>query len=398
MVLQAIKYQRGQLQILDQLRLPHEEVYDNVESSKDAWHAIKEMRTRGAPAIAIVAALGLAVELETIHRKKALSDSADEVKVFIDEKLQYLVTSRPTAVNLSDAANKLGKVVDKAASAEGASGSSVKDAYIQAAERMLVEDVSDNQAIGYHGASWILKHAAGGKGQVSIITHCNTGSLATAGYGTALGVIRTVHANGALKRAYCTETRPYNQGSRLTAFELVHDKIPATLVTDSMAAALLRLKGPEENIAAIVVGADRVAANGDTANKIGTYSLAILAKHHGVKFLVAAPRTTIDRATKTGADIVIEERAGNEMTMIKGPRFDGTQIDLDHVETVKIAANGIDVWNPAFDVTPASLIDGVVTELGVVEKGPDGVFNFEKIFAAGGLDVKPSAVGGLYGA
>lgn len=175
MVLQAIKYQRGELQILDQLRLPHEEVYDNVESSKDAWHAIKEMRTRGAPAIAIVAALGLAVELETIHRKKELSEIAEEVKVFVDEKLRYLVTSRPTAVNLSDAAQKLAKVVDNAASASGASGSSVKDAYIQAAERMLVEDVSDNQAIGYHGASWILKHAAGSKGQVSIITHCNTG-------------------------------------------------------------------------------------------------------------------------------------------------------------------------------------------------------------------------------
>jgi len=203
---------------------------------------------------------------------------------------------------------------------------------------------------------------------------------------------------GALKRAFCTETRPYNQGSRLTAFELVHDQIPATLVTDSMAAALLRLKGPEQNIAAIVVGADRVAANGDTANKIGTYSLAILARHHGVKFLVAAPRTTIDRSTKSGADIVIEERAGNEMTMIKGPRYDGVNLDLDHVETVKIAANGIDVWNPAFDVTPASLIDGVVTEMGVVEKGANGVFNFEDIFAAGGLEVKPSAVGGLYGA
>src|ERR1700712_4865457 len=148
-------------------------------------------------------------------------------------------------------------------------------------------------------------------------------SLATAGYGTALGVIRSVHANGNLKRAYCTETRPYNQGSRLTAFELVHDKIPATLITDSMAAALLQLKGPSERIAAIVVGADRVAANGDTANKIGTYSLAISARHHGVKFLVAAPRTTIDLQTKSGADITIEERAGKEMTMIKGPRFDG---------------------------------------------------------------------------
>lgn len=220
-------------------------------------------------------------------------------------------------------------------------------------------------------------------------------SLATAGYGTALGVIRSVHANGNLKRAYCTETRPYNQGSRLTAFELVHDKIPATLITDSMAAALLRLKGATDNVAAIVVGADRVAANGDTANKIGTYSLAILAKQHGVKFLVAAPRTTIDLDTKNGNDITIEERAGKEMTFIKGPRFDGASLDVNTIETVSIAANGIDVWNPAFDVTPAELIDGVVTELGVVEKGEDGVFHFEEIFKASGLGMKPTSVGGL---
>ncbi|KAG9670330.1 Methylthioribose-1-phosphate isomerase, partial [Aureobasidium melanogenum] len=395
MVLEAIKYSRGKLDILDQLQLPHTEVYDEVKSAQDAWHAIKEMRTRGAPAIAIVAALGLAVELELIAGKNELSKTAEEVEIFIKEKLEYLVTSRPTAVNLADAARKLQKIVQSAARAQDASGPSVKDAYVKAAEQMLVDDVSDNKAIGEHGADWILKNAAGGKDQVSILTHCNTGSLATAGYGTALGVIRSVHARGSLKRAFCSETRPYNQGSRLTAFELVHDKIPATLVTDSMAAALLRLKGPTENIAAIVVGADRVAANGDTANKIGTYSLAILAKHHGVKFLVAAPRTTIDLETKSGADIVIEERAGKEMTMIKGPCVKGASLDLKQIETVSIAANGIDVWNPAFDVTPAELIDGVVTEKGVVEKGSDGVFHFEDIFAASGSEVKPTTVGGL---
>ncbi|KAG9520370.1 Methylthioribose-1-phosphate isomerase, partial [Aureobasidium melanogenum] len=395
MVLEAIKYSRGKLDILDQLQLPHTEVYDEVKSAQDAWHAIKEMRTRGAPAIAIVAALGLAVELELIAGKNELSKIAEEVEIFVKEKLEYLVTSRPTAVNLADAARKLQKIVQSAARAQDASGPSVKDAYVKAAEQMLVDDVSDNKAIGEHGADWILKNAAGGKDQVSILTHCNTGSLATAGYGTALGVIRSVHARGSLKRAFCSETRPYNQGSRLTAFELVHDKIPATLVTDSMAAALLRLKGPTENIAAIVVGADRVAANGDTANKIGTYSLAILAKHHGVKFLVAAPRTTIDLETKSGADIVIEERAGKEMTMIKGPCVKGASLDLKQIETVSIAANGIDVWNPAFDVTPAELIDGVVTEKGVVEKGADGVFHFEDIFAASGSEVKPTTVGGL---
>lgn len=182
-----------------------------------------------------------------------------------------------------------------------------------------------------------------------------------------------------LTRAYCTETRPYNQGSRLTAYELVHDQIPATLITDSMACALLAKE--EKRLAAIVVGADRVAANGDTANKIGTYSLAVLARHHGVKFLVAAPRTTIDRTTASGKDIVIEERAPEEVTRIKGPKVtvDGkVQVD-EAAELISIAATGIDVWNPAFDVTPAELIDGVITEVGVVEKA-DGKFDFEPIF------------------
>lgn len=171
-MLQAIKYARGQLEILDQLKLPHAEEYDHIYSSTDAWHAIKEMRTRGAPAIAIVAALALAVELENMK----LSSIAEEVKVFIDEKLEYLITSRPTAVNLADAARKLSKVVDVAATKTDASGSDVKNAYIEAAEQMLVADVQDNEAIGRHGAEWILKNTeAGQKGQVSVLTHCNTG-------------------------------------------------------------------------------------------------------------------------------------------------------------------------------------------------------------------------------
>lgn len=220
-------------------------------------------------------------------------------------------------------------------------------------------------------------------------------SLATAGYGTALGVIRSLHSNGSLKHAFCTETRPYNQGSRLTAFELVHDGIPATLITDSMSAALLRLRGFSDKIAAIVVGADRVAANGDTANKIGTYALAIAARHHGVKFLVAAPRTTIDINTKSGEDIVIEERPGREVMLVKGPRHDGVSLDLAVVETVSIAANGINVWNPAFDVTPAELIDGIVTEVGVVEKDADGSFHLDGLFRDNVAKEKPSKIGGL---
>lgn len=210
-----------------------------------------------------------------------------------------------------------------------------------------------------------------------------------------MGVIRSLHKRGELKHAYCTETRPYNQGSRLTAYELVHDDIPATLITDSMAAALMREKGREQNIAAIVVGADRVAANGDTANKIGTYSLAILARHHGVKFLVAAPRTTIDLTTHCGEDIVIEERPGREVTLVKGPRFDGMTLDLNAIETVSIAASGINVWNPAFDVTPAALIDGIITEVGVLERSADGKFHFEDIFKIDIDELKPSTIGGI---
>ena len=203
-------------------------------------------------------------------------------------------------------------------------------------------------------------------------------SLATAGYGTALGVIRSLHAKSKLARAYCTETRPYNQGARLTAYELVHDGIPSTLITDSMAGALLRREAGQ--LAAVVVGADRVAANGDTANKIGTYSLAVLARFHGIKFLVAAPRTTIDRNTKAGEDILIEERAKVEVTHIKGPRAEAGRVDGDSAVTISIGAPGIDVWNPAFDVTPAELIDGIITEVGVIEKNSGGHFDLESIF------------------
>lgn len=203
-------------------------------------------------------------------------------------------------------------------------------------------------------------------------------SLATSGYGTALGVVRSLASKNILRHAYCTETRPYNQGSRLTAFELVHDNIPATLITDSMAAALLA--DTRLGVNAIVVGADRVAANGDTANKIGTYALAVLARHHGVKFLVAAPCTTIDLATGSGQDIIIEQRPASEVTSIKGPRGGAGATDQTAIETIQIAAPGINVWNPAFDITPSSLIDGIITEVGVVEKHPDGQYHLGGLF------------------
>ncbi|KAJ5774652.1 Initiation factor 2B alpha/beta/delta [Penicillium paradoxum] len=378
-MLQAIKYSKGNLEILDQLQLPFVETYIPIRTTEDAWHAIKDMKVRGAPAIAIVAMLALASELTSAMESGNLPQSSESACQYISDKLAYLVTSRPTAVNLADAARKLEAVVTNRTQAPGSQGPEVAAAFIQAAEDMMGSDLQDNQRIGHHGAEWIATHAAKpGKSEVAVLTHCNTGSLATSGYGTALGVVRSLASKNILRHAYCTETRPYNQGSRLTAFELVHDKIPATLITDSMAAALLADKNVGVN--AIVVGADRVAANGDTANKIGTYALAVLAKYHGVKFLVAAPRTTIDMATKSGEDIIIEQRAASEVTTIKGPRGGPEATDKVEIETVKIAAPGINVWNPAFDVTPASLIDGIVTEVGVVEKGADGQYHLGGLF------------------
>ena len=385
MVLEAIQYQKGSLRILDQLQLPHKIKYDQIESTQDAWHAIRDMRVRGAPAIAIVGMLGVAVDIGKESQSMSNGQSTvSSVTARIIDKLDYIITSRPTAVNLKNAADRLKDIVKIAASKSPQDSAEVRQAFENAAEQMLVVDLQDNHAIGKYGAEWISQHVPRGSSPpVSVLTHCNTGSLATAGYGTALGVVRALHNAGSLRRAYCTETRPYNQGSRLTAFELVHDGIPSMLITDSMAAALLRLRRESENIAAIVVGADRIAANGDTANKIGTFSLAVVARFHGVKFLVAAPSSTVDLLTSSGEAIKIEERAPMEMTSISGPKMRGSEIDLESpAERVSIAASGIDVWNPAFDVTPAGLIDGIITEKGVVEKTSQGIFEIARFLGA----------------
>ncbi|EEP82134.1 S-methyl-5-thioribose-1-phosphate isomerase [Uncinocarpus reesii 1704] len=378
--LEAIKYDRGRLFIIDQLQLPHVTKFIPIDSSEAGWHAIKAMQVRGAPAIAIVAVLSLAVEMLNLVSENMIPEDGEDVRAYIEQKMDYLVSSRPTAVNLSDSAQKIKLLLDQRARKSGLSGVETAMAFIQHAEQMLARDLADNHSIGEYGATWILKNtrAALEGGNTCVLTHCNTGSLATAGYGTALGIIRRLHEHGRLSRAYCTETRPYNQGARLTAYELVSDKIPATLITDSMAGQLLA--NPDKKIAAIVVGADRVAANGDTANKIGTYTLAVLAKFHNIKFVVAAPRTTIDMKTKTGNEIIIEERQSSEVTKIRGP----CEGDGDHreavMETIKIAADGIDVWNPAFDVTPAALIDAIVTEVGVETKDSSGQFHLSSLF------------------
>lgn len=335
--------------------MPHETVFESVLNVQNGHAAIKTMKTRGAPAIAIVAALSLAVDVHTRLNQNEF-ETVEQAVRFLHESLEYLKTSRPTAVNLFDAAAKLGALIDQTA-AQAQSPTQVINAYLEAAEKMLVDDVEDNKNIGRFGAEFIRENARD-KENIAVLTHCNTGSLATAGWGTALGIIRDLNINGVLKHAYCTETRPYNQGSRLTAYELVYENIPATLVCDSMASALLKQK-PE--VQAIVVGADRVAANGDTANKIGTYQLAITAKHHGVLFIVAAPSTSIDLKTKSGQDIVIEQRPAEELVTVAGVRVQDAE-----PTTIRTAAENIGVWNPSFDVTPAELISAIVTEKGVV--------------------------------
>lgn len=355
--LQSICYERGSLRLLDQRKLPLETVYLDIKDASDGWHAIRDMVVRGAPAIAIAAALALAAE---VYNSGTFNGTSNNAALFIAEKLDYLVSSRPTAVNLGDAATKLKEIVSGAAAISSKSRS-VFEAYIEAAEAMLEDDIVSNKAIGSYGATYIRDQQKSLE-KFSVLTHCNTGSLATAGYGTALGVIRALHSAGVLERAYCTETRPFNQGSRLTAYELVHEKIPSTLIADSAAAALMKFG----RVNAVVVGADRVAANGDTANKIGTYSLALCAMHHKIPFFVAAPLTSIDLSLSSGEEIIIEERSPKELLNSRGGLGE------------QVAASGIAVWNPAFDVTPAHLISGIITEKGVITKADSESFNINE--------------------
>lgn len=335
-------------EVLDQLKVPYETEYMPVVTADDAWTTIRDMNVRGAPLIAMVAAIGLAVEAKA---KRDSFATVDEAKDFLLERWGYLRTSRPTAVNLFEAADRLEALI-RTSAASVSTPAELVDAYIVEAEAMLESDVADNRAIGKYGADAILSNAAGTG--IRVLTHCNTGSLATAGYGTALGVVRALHERGNLEMCYMTETRPYNQGARLTAFEIVSEKMPGTLVTDSMASWLMN--DPKRGIDCVVTGADRVVANGDSANKIGTYQLAIAAQYHNVPFYIAAPFTTLDCETQTGADIEIEERAEDELTNVLGMR---------------LAAPGIGAWNPAFDVAPAELITGIITEKGVIAPETD---------------------------
>jgi len=349
---------KPKLSVLDQLLVPKEKKYIDIPDVKAAWTVIRSMQIRGAPLIAIVACLGLAVDLsccgETQKELDRVKNDIDAIFTIIDKKMEYLKTSRPTAVNLFNAMGEvkaeLETVQKKKRESDDAKSCMVKSV-VTYAEKMLERDVSDNKAIGDFGADALLKHSPKG---IRLVTICNTGSLATAGYGTALGVARSLQARKKLLSIHALETRPYNQGSRLTAFEIVEEKMPnGTLICDSAAAALMKTKGVD----ACVVGADRCCANGDTANKIGTYMLACVAKAHNVPFYVASPFTTLDVNLKTGDEIEIEERSAKELLSSSS------------------APESIACWNPAFDVTPAEYITGIITEKGVVEKSEDGSFN-----------------------
>lgn len=322
------------VEMLDQRRLPTEEVYLVLETVEEVAQAIESLAVRGAPAIGCAAALGVA-------RGAVTSRAADiaGLRKDLDAAADRLSRTRPTAVNLFWAIGRMREAISDAASSPGAGPDDVRARVVAAACAIVDEDVRICRALGRAGVELVPQSAR-------ILTHCNAGALATAGYGTALGVVRAAVEAGRSVRVLADETRPFLQGARLTAWELQRDGIPVTVVTDNMAAHLMA----QGEIDLVVVGADRIAASGDTANKIGTYGVAILAREHGIPFYVAAPLSTIDLATPTGAQIPIEERGRAEVAEIAGRT---------------VVPEGVPVRHPAFDVTPARLVTAIVTEAGV---------------------------------
>lgn len=326
----AIRWMNGTLQLLDQRKLPHLVEYLELTTAAAVSDAIRDMVVRGAPAIGITAAYGVVLSARQHYRA-----TPDNWRELMRGDMARLLAARPTAVNLRWAMERLGALADTL------QGDPVP-ALTAEAGRIHDDDIAANRHMGELGAAYI---------DGEVLTHCNTGSLATGGYGTALGVIRSAWAGGKLQQVFADETRPWMQGSRLTAWELVQDNIPVTLICEGAAGALMRQGG----LKWVIVGADRVVANGDVANKIGTYNLAVNARHHGLGFMVVAPTSTIDLQTASGEGIEIESRAEAEVLAVRGER---------------IAAAGAGAWNPVFDVTPAALVDVLVTERGVVER-PD---------------------------
>jgi methylthioribose-1-phosphate isomerase len=328
----TVVWHQGAVRLLDQSRLPERVEFLDCRDVDTVARAIRELKVRGAPAIGVTAALGVALGAQSITASDYAS-FAREVLAICDR----LAATRPTAVNLFWAIERMKQ---KLAELRSKPIESIKSALVTESQAILDEDIALCKAMGRHGAELI-------KDGQTVLTHCNAGALATAGYGTALGVIRAAWEQGKQIQVIADETRPVLQGARLTAWELMQDKIPVTLITDNMAGALMR----QGKIHLCVVGADRIAANGDVANKIGTYSVAVLARAHKIPFYVAAPYSTIDLKTKSGDDITIEQRHSAEVTTIHGSH--------------PVAPNGVAVYNPAFDVTPAELIAGIITERGV---------------------------------
>ncbi|MEI8218459.1 MAG: S-methyl-5-thioribose-1-phosphate isomerase [Elusimicrobiota bacterium] len=333
-MIKTFYWRDGAFYILNQLLLPHHVVYVPCRRSRDVANAIQTMVVRGAPAIGVAAAFGMALAAREKKNESPLAHSRRIMSAAVT-----LGATRPTAVNLFWALERMKKIV--AGYPTQRSQKTLADLLLQEAQHMLVEDIAVNKKIGDFGASLLKKNSV-------VLTHCNAGALATAGYGTALGVVRSAHRQGKIKLVFVDETRPYLQGSRLTAWEMKQEKIPYCLITDSMAGHCMKTAG----ITAVIVGADRIAANGDTANKIGTYALSILARHHHIPFYVAAPLSTIDGAAPTGDDIVIEERPGKEVLFINNK---------------SIAPTGTVARHPGFDVTPAGHITAIITEKGVVK-------------------------------
>src|ERR1700675_1480902 len=316
---------------IDQTKLPTEEVYATAPTRRGAAREPTTSLARGAPAIGVAAAMGIALGV-----KNSKAETGADLKKDFDQICEAIRQTRPTAVNLFWAIRRM---TEKFESLRARPIAQIKQALIEEAQRVHAEDIAANQAMGRHGAT--LMPSSGG-----VLTHCNAGALATAGYGTALGVIRAAVEAGKKIHVYADETRPFLQGSRLTAWELMKDGIPTTVISDNMAGVMMQ----QGKIGAIVVGADRIAANGDVANKIGTYTVAILAKEHSIPFYVAAPISTIDFACPDGSKIPIEQRNAMEVTHIAGKQM---------------TPDGVSIENPAFDVTPAKYVAAIVTERGI---------------------------------
>ena len=326
--------------MIDQTRLPAEEIYRTCRDYEEVAEAIRSMVIRGAPAIGVAAAMGVALGI-----KNSAAQTISELRGDFERIAETLSRTRPTAVNLFWAIERMRKVFEASLAAHNTDAQVVEAAKVnleEEAKRILAEDIAINEAMGRHGAALLPDSG-------TVLTHCNAGALATGGYGTALGVIRAAVSQGKNIQVFADETRPFLQGARLTAWELAKDGIPVTLITDNMAGHFMK----QGQIKAVIVGADRIAANGDTANKIGTYSVAVLAHENCVPFYVAAPLSTIDRSLASGEQIPIEERSSTEVTQLRG---------------VQIAPPSVPALHPAFDVTPHRYISAIITERGIARE------------------------------